>query len=118
LIPWSPLAGGALAGSGRQGAVEKSRRTHEWAQSAREKHADALSKYEALCQTLGEEPADIALAWLLGRRVVTAPIIGPRTEEQLSGNLRALSLQLDADTLAKLDAIFPGFKTAPEEYAW
>jgi aryl-alcohol dehydrogenase-like predicted oxidoreductase len=118
LIPWSPLAGGALAGSGRQGSAEKSRRTHEWAQSAREKNVTALGKYEALCKELGEEPADVALAWLLGQPVVTAPIIGPRTREQLGGNLKALGIQLERETLAKLDAIFPGFKTAPEEYAW
>ncbi|HWA78137.1 MAG TPA: aldo/keto reductase [Polyangiaceae bacterium] len=118
LIPWSPLAGGALAGSGRQGSVEKSRRTHEWAQSAREKHTAALGKYEALCKELGEEPADVALAWLLGQPAVTAPIIGPRTREQLGGNLKALGIQLDRATLDKLDSIFPGFKTAPEEYAW
>jgi len=118
LIPWSPLAGGALAGSGRQGSAEKSRRSNEWASKAREQHAEALGKYEALCRKLGEEPADVALAWLLSNRVVTAPIIGPRTQEQLTGNLRALALQLDADTRTELDAIFPGYKTAPEEYAW
>jgi aryl-alcohol dehydrogenase-like predicted oxidoreductase len=118
LIPWSPLAGGALAGSGRQGEVEKSRRTNEWAQKNKEKYAEALGKYQALCQALAEEPADVALAWLLGHPVVTAPIIGPRTQEQLAGNLRALTLKLDSDTCTKLDAIFPGYKTAPEEYAW
>jgi aryl-alcohol dehydrogenase-like predicted oxidoreductase len=118
LIPWSPLASGALSGSGRQGKIESSRRTHEWSQSARNEHAEALSKYEALCKTLGEEPADIAIAWLLSQRVVTAPIIGPRTQEQLAGSLHALDIRLDADTLAQLDAIFPGYKPAPEEYAW
>jgi aryl-alcohol dehydrogenase-like predicted oxidoreductase len=118
LIPWSPLAGGALAGSGRVGSAEKSRRSNELAQKSREKHAVALGQYEALCRELGEEPADVALAWLLQNRVVTAPIIGPRTQEQLTGNLRALTIKLDSDTLAKLDAIFPGYKTAPEEYAW
>jgi aryl-alcohol dehydrogenase-like predicted oxidoreductase len=118
LIPWSPLAGGALAGSGRQGDAEKSRRTQEWAQKSKQKNLEALGKYEALCRALGEEPADVALAWLLGHPVVTAPIIGPRTQEQLTGNLRALALRLDSDTRTKLDAIFPGYKTAPEEYAW
>ena len=118
LIPWSPLAGGALAGSGRTGGAEKSRRTHEWSQSAREKHGPALAKYEAFCRELGQEPADVALAWLLAQRAVSAPIVGPRTREQLSANVKALSIRLGVETLAQLDAIFPGFKTAPEEYAW
>jgi aryl-alcohol dehydrogenase-like predicted oxidoreductase len=51
--------------------------------------------------------------------VVTAPIIGPRTMEQLTGSLRALEVKLTADAIAKLDKIFPGpGGQAPEAYAW
>jgi aryl-alcohol dehydrogenase-like predicted oxidoreductase len=51
--------------------------------------------------------------------VVTAPIIGPRTLDQLEGSLRALEIQLSAETLAKLDEIWPGLGGgAPEAYAW
>jgi aryl-alcohol dehydrogenase-like predicted oxidoreductase len=50
---------------------------------------------------------------------VTAPIIGPRTEEQLEGSFRALEIELDEDVLRKLDQIFPGpGGPAPEAYAW
>ena len=49
---------------------------------------------------------------------VTAPIIGPRTVEQLDGALRALDVELDEKTLSRLDEIFPGHRTAPEDYAW
>jgi aryl-alcohol dehydrogenase-like predicted oxidoreductase len=49
---------------------------------------------------------------------VTAPIIGPRTQEQLDAALRALDVDLDAATLTRLDEIFPGHKTSPEDYAW
>ena len=49
---------------------------------------------------------------------MTAPIIGPRTLEQLDSAQRALEIRLDADVLARLDEIFPGYKTAPEHYAW
>jgi aryl-alcohol dehydrogenase-like predicted oxidoreductase len=49
---------------------------------------------------------------------VTGPIIGPRTREQLDGGLRALDIHLDDAALARLDEIFPGHKTAPEDYAW
>jgi aryl-alcohol dehydrogenase-like predicted oxidoreductase len=67
---------------------------------------------------LGEEPAHVGLAWLLSRPAVTAPIVGPRTLEQLDGSLRALQISLDDKTLARLDEIFPGHRTAPEDYAW
>ena len=60
----------------------------------------------------------MALAWLLHQDGVTAPIIGPRTLEQLDGAQRALGVTLDAAALARLDEIFPGYKTAPEHYAW
>jgi aryl-alcohol dehydrogenase-like predicted oxidoreductase len=78
-----------------------------------------LEEWEALCGDLGEEPADVALAWLLTNPVVTAPIIGPRTAEQLDGTLRALEIELDEATLQRLDEIFPGpGGPAPEAYAW
>ena len=74
--------------------------------------------WEELCRQVGEKPADVALAWLLNNPIVTAPIIGPRTREQLDGSLKALEIKLEAETLQKIDEIFPGFKTAPEHYAW
>jgi aryl-alcohol dehydrogenase-like predicted oxidoreductase len=50
---------------------------------------------------------------------VTAPIIGPRTMDQFSGNLHALEIELDEAALAKLDEIWPGpGGPAPEAYAW
>ena len=60
----------------------------------------------------------MALAWLLHQPAVTAPIIGPRTAEQLDAAERAVELKLDEATLKRLDEIFPGHKTAPEDYAW
>ena len=67
----------------------------------------------------GHDPADVALGWLLTRPAVTAPIIGPRTMDQLEGSLRALKIRLNKDVLARLDEIFPGpGGTAPEAYAW
>ena len=49
---------------------------------------------------------------------VTAPIIGPRTIEQLDGVQLAVKLTLSAETLGQLDAIFPGYRPAPQHYAW
>jgi aryl-alcohol dehydrogenase-like predicted oxidoreductase len=117
LIPWSPLGGGLLGGvlkSDREGR----RRLVGRAREAVEANRDAFVAYEDLCGQLGEEPADVALAWLLAQDGVTAPIIGPRTLAQLDGSQRALSVTLDAGVLARLDEIFPGFKPAPEHYAW
>ena len=115
LIPWSPLAGGALGGK-PQG--EGGRRTEGWTAEAIQKDRAILDRWEGLCGELGEAPADVALAWLLHQRAVTAPIIGPRTMEQLDGSLKSLEIKLDPEVLAKIDEIFPGYKTAPEDYAW
>jgi aryl-alcohol dehydrogenase-like predicted oxidoreductase len=61
----------------------------------------------------------VGLAWLLHNPVVTAPIIGPRTMDQLESAARAVDVELDAETLAELDEIFPGpGNQAPEAYAW
>src|SRR3954452_21972379 len=78
-----------------------------------------LEEYEKICRELGEKPADVGLAWLLANPVVTAPIVGPRTMEQLDGSMRALEITLEDDALARLDEIFPGpGGPAPEAYAW
>lgn len=116
VIPWSPLAGGLLGGVLRK--IEKGRSASEHMITELEKHRTAIERYEALCDELGEEPANVALAWLLHRPAVTAPIIGPRTIEQLDGVIRATEISLEEKTLARLDEIFPGHKTAPEDYAW
>ena len=82
-------------------------------------HREKLEKYEALCRELGHPPGEVALAWLLHNPVVTAPIIGPRTIEQLDSAVRATEIALDEETLQKLDAIFPGpGGEAPNAYAW
>lgn len=117
LIPWSPLAGGLLGGALEK--LQKGRRASEEKQKQIEQNRPQLEKWEAFCRELGEQPADVALAWLLANPVVTAPIIGPRTLEQLTGSLRALELKLDEAALKKLDEIWPGpGGEAPEAYAW
>jgi aryl-alcohol dehydrogenase-like predicted oxidoreductase len=117
VIPWSPLHGGLLGGVLRK-EREGHRRSSGRAKESLEEHREAIGAYEDLCAELGEEPADVAIAWLLHQSAVTAPIVGPRTIEQLDGSLRALALTLDAKVLARLDDIFPGYRTAPEDYAW
>jgi len=117
LIPWSPLAGGLLGGV--LAKIEKGRRASENTQKEIDKNRPKLEAWEQFCKEMGENPADVALAWLLKNPVVTAPIIGPRTDEQLTGSLRALEIQFSEDALKKLDEIFPGpGGEAPEAYAW
>jgi aryl-alcohol dehydrogenase-like predicted oxidoreductase len=117
VIPWSPLAGGLLGGVLEK--IEKGRRASKDTKKEIEEKRPKLEGWEAFCKMMGEKPADVALAWLLHNPVVTAPIIGPRTLEQLTGSLRALEIKLDKSALKRLDEIFPGpGGEAPEAYAW
>ncbi len=117
LIPWSPLAGGLLGGALKKRA--EGRRSGEDFEKNVDKKRDKLAAFEGLCGELGEEPANVALAWLLHNPVVTAPIIGPRTLEQLRSTLRATEIRLEKAALDRLDVIFPGpGGEAPKAYAW
>jgi aryl-alcohol dehydrogenase-like predicted oxidoreductase len=116
VIPWSPLAGGLLGGVLKK--AEQGRRANENMQKEIDRKRPQLEEWEGFCGELGENPADVALAWMLQNPVITAPIIGPRTAEQLEGSLRALEIQLDEEANKRLNEIFPGHKTAPEDYAW
>jgi aryl-alcohol dehydrogenase-like predicted oxidoreductase len=117
LIPWSPLGGGLLAGVLEK--LEGGRRTDEETLKEINENRSKLEEYEALCKRLGEPPSAIALAWLLHNPIVTAPIIGPRTIEQLESALHATEITLHGEALKKLDEIFPGpGGEAPKAYAW
>jgi len=117
VIPWSPLGGGLLGGALEK--FEQGRRASDEMKKRIEANRPKLEIWEKFCKELGEQPADVALAWLLHNPVVTAPIIGPRTDDQFTGSLHALEITLDEATLKKLDEIFPGpGGTAPEAYAW
>jgi aryl-alcohol dehydrogenase-like predicted oxidoreductase len=117
VIPWSPLEGGLLGGVLRS-EREGRRRLAGRAKDVVDRHRERIEAWEDLCDKLGEEPASVALAWLLHQDGVTGPIIGPRTLAQLDGAQRALEVRLDEDVLAQLDEIFPGYRPAPEHYAW
>jgi aryl-alcohol dehydrogenase-like predicted oxidoreductase len=116
VISWSPLAGGLLAGGA---TATEGRRASDRQRKNVERYRVQREAYEALCREIGGAPADVALAWLLQNPAVTAPIVGPRTMEQLTGSVRALEVRLSADHLARLDRIWPGpGGEAPEAYAW
>jgi aryl-alcohol dehydrogenase-like predicted oxidoreductase len=118
VIPWSPLGGGLLGGVLKD-RENGGRRGSDAIAGQIDAHRPRLEAWEKLCAEVGAPPADVALAWLLHNPVVTAPIIGPRTIEQLDGALGALEVRLDDEVLAQLDQIFPGpGGAAPEAYAW
>ena len=117
LLPWSPLQGGLLGGVLKE-ENDGVRRTQGRAAQALAKHREKIQQYEDLADDLGHEPGEVALAWLLHQPAVTSPIVGPRTQQQLDAALRALDVKLDPDALKRLDDIFPGHRTAPEDYAW
>jgi aryl-alcohol dehydrogenase-like predicted oxidoreductase len=118
VIPWSPLGGGLLGGVLADRAAG-GRRGNARIQSQVEARRRQLEAWEKLCAELGHPPADVALAWLLHQPVVTAPIIGPRTVDQLDTAMGALDVRLGTDVLERLDEVFPGpGGPAPEAYAW
>jgi NDP-hexose 2,3-enoyl reductase len=122
IIPWSPLHGGLLSGALRKQREGTGSRSGEGRSAdSLDQNREAVEAYEKLAAELGADPADLALAWLLSRPGVTAPIVGPRTIEQLDNSLRALDITLDDETLARLDELFPPIGNGgpgPEAWAW
>ena len=116
VLPWSPLAGGLLGGV--IGKELEGRRAFPPVSDRLEESRPQIEAYEKACTDAGLAPAVVGLAWLLTRPAVTAPIIGPRTMEQLEDALGVLDVTLDDDLLARLDEIFPGPGPAPQAYAW
>jgi NDP-hexose 2,3-enoyl reductase len=122
ILPWSPLHSGLLAGMLRKRADGASGR------SATTRAAQDLlpiettiAAYEELCDRAGIAPATVALRWLLDRPGVTAPVVGPRTVEQLDSAITACSGHLDETLTADLEQLFPPIGKggpAPEAWAW
>ena len=117
LIPWSPLGMGLLGGILRKEKAGRS--ADDRIQQLLADKRGQVEAYEAFCDELGHDPAHVGLAWLLAQPAVTAPIVGPRTTEQLIGSLGALEVTLGEAELKRLDEIWPGpGGAAPEAYAW
>ncbi len=112
LLPWSPLAMGILAGrySGRHGLPEGSRaaRIGSWAEArVTARGIDAADQVAVLAREQEMTPAQLALVWVKDQPGVTAPIIGPRSLDQLEEALPVLELSLDPEVAAALDGIVP-----------
>lgn len=113
LIVWSPLAGGQLTGKyGRvsaQNLPEGSRvaRNAMWRQRINANAAEVSQRFTELSREHDFTPAQAATAWVLHNPLVTAPIIGPRTKEQLSDLLPAADLKLPESFLKAIDELVP-----------
>lgn len=117
VLPWSPLHGGMLAGRAAAEGPGMRRRTGRAANFIVGRH-DQVQRFEDSCAKYALAPAEAALAWLLARPEVTAPVVGPRTVEQLESVLRATGITLPVELRRELDEIFPGPGPAPESFAW
>ena len=108
VIPWSPVARGYLAGSGvGANAATVRGRTDAFSVAlglGSEQDEAIRLKVAEVARDLGSKPAVVALAWVLSKPFVTAPIIGASKPHHLADACAALELKLDAETLAKLEA--------------
>jgi aryl-alcohol dehydrogenase-like predicted oxidoreductase len=114
VIPWSPLAGGWLSGRWRKGQdpPESTRsgripQRYDLSRPENQRKLDAAEAFAKLAEDAGLSLIHLALAFVMQHPAVTAPIIGPRTMEQLESQLGALDVQLDAAMLDRIDEIVP-----------
>ena len=106
VLPWSPLARGLLAGKQRAETVRAATDTYShqiYGEQIREADARVVDRLEAVAGELGIAPAQVALAWLLHKPGVVAPIIGVSKPGQLDDALRATELSLTPEVMAKLE---------------
>jgi aryl-alcohol dehydrogenase-like predicted oxidoreductase len=123
VIPWSPLARGLLAGSRRKGAAQfldgdtSRAKTDSIAQGLYTSDNDyaVADRCAEVAARRGLPPAQVALAWLLHKPVVTAPIIGATKLEQLDQAVAALSVRLDDEELRRLEEVYEPHRIAGHE---
>lgn len=112
---WGPLQGGMLSGSLLK-RVAGGQRSQKYAELPPEE-MKTLQAYHDLCLEYGQDEATVSMAWLLSRPGVTAPLVGPRTAEQMEGSLKALEFSVTPELSEKLDQMFPGpWAQAPRAY--
>ncbi|MGH7022850.1 MAG: aldo/keto reductase [Caulobacteraceae bacterium] len=103
LIPWSPLAGGVLAGS-RETGTTRSRSAMGRERYHRPADQAVLDALKSVAAARGEAPAQVAIAWLLSKPAVTAPIMGVTKPHHLDDPLKAVESPLSAEEIAALEA--------------
>jgi aryl-alcohol dehydrogenase-like predicted oxidoreductase len=126
VIPWSPLAGGWLSGRYRKGAEPPAStragripRRYDLSLPENQRKLDAADRLAQLAEEGGLTLIQLAIAFVLRHPAVTAPIIGPRTMEQLESQLAALDVSLDDEVLDRIDEIVPpGTNFNPADAGW
>jgi aryl-alcohol dehydrogenase-like predicted oxidoreductase len=125
VIPWSPLAGGWLSGRYRKGQENQSHRAqriparYDLSLPENQRKLDAVEQLALLAEQSGLALIELALAFVIRHPTVTSAIIGPRTLEQLEGQLGAADAELGTDVLDAIDAIVPpGTNLNPADSGW
>jgi aryl-alcohol dehydrogenase-like predicted oxidoreductase len=126
VIAWSPLAGGWLTGRYRKGQpIPQTNRAsnfpsrYDFDTPENQQKLDAVEQLVALADEAGLSMVDLALAFVLAHPGVTAPIIGPRTMEQLESQLGAVDVRLSSDVLDRIDEIVPpGTNFSRDDAGW
>jgi len=107
LIPWSPLARGFLTGKykrgGRPSNIRYRKDTLVRERYFRSEDFDVVERLEEVAREMGSKPSQVALAWLLCRPDVRAPIVGPTSVEQLDELVEAVDLKLSKRQMQRLE---------------
>jgi len=125
VIPWSPLAGGMLTGKYKPG--EEPQEGTRFAapgpfqsiwrtRSMSERNHAIVAVVLEEARQLNASPIAVALAWNLSRPGIVSPIIGPKTEQQLSDNLAALEVDLPAEAIQRIDAASEPYLPYPHDF--
>jgi aryl-alcohol dehydrogenase-like predicted oxidoreductase len=116
ILPWGPLCGGLLTGKYDRDVWPKDGRWQDgkdnWGREATPLAWEVLDLLRAMAEEKNCSVSQLALAWCAAQPGVTAPIIGPRTYDQVIDNLGAVDVQLDAADFERIDALVP-----PSSYA-
>jgi aryl-alcohol dehydrogenase-like predicted oxidoreductase len=113
VIPWSPLGGGWLSGKYRKGSDIKGHRAermparYDLSVPGNQEKLDAVEQLAQLAERAGISLIHLALAFVIRHPAVTAAIVGPRTLEQLEGQLGAVDVELSDEVLDAIDEIVP-----------
>ena len=116
IIPWSPLEGGLLGGIIKK--TGRGRRNSDEIIDKLKHYRNQIERWERFCKNIGEDPANVALAWLIHQAGISSTIIGPRTIQQFKSSIRSMEIKFDNESLEKLDIIFPPAGQSPQYYAW
>jgi aryl-alcohol dehydrogenase-like predicted oxidoreductase len=109
VVPWSPLARGLLAGK-RRPETPRARtdvyRKQIYGEETSAADARVIERLEEVAAQQGVAPAQVALAWLLQKPGVVAPIVGASKAQHLTDALAALEVRLPAETVAMLEELY------------